>query len=236
MKNIIVHESVGERYKFLCGLFKTEILDCKQVKEIVLAVAQMPIFAFEYSDNIEWTHFSSWWNGLSLRYNRYTNDYINDLYYVHELHHIASKKVGFADFDSWMNNKIAEEFESSVVSEMLVYVWMPWLREKTFKQEILFDQIAYPTEESCRQHRKDVIRLLKVGSEAEIGIQKYVRNNVLWANIWADVAEEIENACALLTIHDTNTIKNHITWLESKSTDLVPFKEKAEEFQAKMEK
>ena len=232
MKNIIWQNSISERFKFLLEQFQTDLVDNKNVKQILLSCAQKNIFFYEYTDSsLEWSHFSTWWNGMALRTDRYSNRYIHDLYWVHELYHLAHKKVGFESAELWAKNKCDEEFEASVFSEMSIYSLIPGLRNKTFDFPILVDEINYSSIDDLKQYRRAVIAMENPETKSQKLTKDYYRANLDWCKIFLPVAESIESQVQNnLEDHAAGNIELFIEWLKLNSTDHIPFKQQALQF------
>lgn len=77
-------------------------------------------FFCDYSDEkLESNHFYSWFNIFANR--EYDNNYVNDMYVLHEIHHIAKHNPVNESFDLWKDQITLEEIYASVFSEAYVY-------------------------------------------------------------------------------------------------------------------
>src|SRR5690349_18490761 len=103
-------------------------------------LAEYPRFIGELTDpRIERAHFSPWWNVLGRR--SYDNPAIHDLFYLHEIAHMAMLVYEDAmSWGAWAAKMADNEMLASLESETLVYLAMPSLREKSFTQQIWADR------------------------------------------------------------------------------------------------
>lgn len=136
MKNIKIVKS-NQVESFLLELWSTPLFVNFQKKngsylnELAKELAKGPLFFYEMSDPyLEKNHLSSMFKHIAFR--QYDNPYIQDLYYFHELTHIANLKYGMSTFQEWKEKISNNELFASLVSEVFVYFFEPELRGKTF--------------------------------------------------------------------------------------------------------
>ena len=100
--------------------------------------SQMPRIFFDmHKETMEMVHFSSWFHAIQHRYH-YTNDILHDLYYHHEFFHINTMTYkNNWSFNEWKNKMDSNEFWASLESEVLIYFYMPQLRDLSFKNDRL---------------------------------------------------------------------------------------------------
>ncbi len=146
MKNITIiqPEKIQEKISnlFITKEFKLMIKDEMHQKdsffhEFFHALSNKPIFLYEYSDDIERNHLTSFFRFLAKR--EYENPYIQDLYYFHELMHMAhyDKNQFFKekDFSQWTQKLSDNELFSSLFSECFIYYIIPEIENKAFDKK-----------------------------------------------------------------------------------------------------
>ena len=105
-------------------------------------------FIGEMTDpRIERAHFSPWWNVLGRR--TYENAAIHDLFYLHEMSHMAM--LVYEDsmsWEAWAAKMADNEMLASLESETLVYLALPSLRAKSFDGQIWADRFLGEGEEA----------------------------------------------------------------------------------------
>ena len=214
MKDILIHKTSAERRDFIRGLFKTVHMDPSScLYDLIYDAAQIPIVFCEYSNpELEWSNFYSWLNVLPLRTGCYTNPYIADLYLVHELFHIVNKVTGFHDIQSWADNKIAEEFEASLFSEMSVYDNGIFSRKNTFSFPILWDETMLDGANS-RNYRRSVMVRQDPKTDAQKLLVEYVETNWAWCRVWGTYARETEWHMDRLA-REAVSLEEHVEWLK----------------------
>lgn len=170
-------------------------------KCIEKVVDQGHLWFYDMSDPLERTQFSSWWRHIQHRH--YDTPAVTDLYYYHELTHIANHvSKTFFDFPlsraDWQSHVFNEELIASMESEVFVYWYFPTLREKTFKFEIWADRLKPPVKENLYDakhnatlERQRIFKEPNFNDEIEIGIHKYNNQNSIWCNYWADISTDI---------------------------------------------
>ena len=98
------------------------------------------IFFDMHEETMEMVHFSSWFHAIQHRY-YYTNDILHDLYYHHEFFHLISMTYrNDYSFIDWKKKMDSNEFWASLESEVLIYFYMPQLRDLSFKNELWVDR------------------------------------------------------------------------------------------------
>lgn len=92
---------------------------------------EAPIFFFDISHEKGKYHLTSHMRLIARR--EYDDDYMHDLYYMHELTHCAEFEASTSnDYSLWMNKLNDNELYASIVSEVLVYYFSPSMIGKTF--------------------------------------------------------------------------------------------------------
>lgn len=110
------------------------------IKLLVENLKDRPFTLFDYTSDIERHHMTLWFYHLGRR--EYENKYIQDLYYFHELYHLASFPNYISnDFEDFKNKMWINELEASLMSEVFIYYFIPELRNKTFNHRIWFDDL-----------------------------------------------------------------------------------------------
>lgn len=253
MKNIITLISKEQTHKFFLDLWKSDLFlksheSHGYVYNLIEKFAHSPKFIFEMSNLfLEKAHFSAWWGGIP--YRDYDNPYIHDLYWLHETCH-AGEMVYFPDleFPTFKEKLFSNEMLASVHSELLIYFIMPELRSKTFSHEILVDRILFdPTfHQFWKTNPSNFTELLKVWrknimiskppshDKVLYWIHKFSAQNDAWGSVWFNEYNTIETQMFNMqkeSVQDREaSITKHIAWLNSKSTDSIPFLLEAEAF------
>ena len=227
------------------------------VKKWVDLFSERPRFCLSSSEpGIETSQFYSWMNALSLR--EYQNPVISDVYYLHEIVHIATMDYRpRLTFDTWKAKMVANETYASLESEVLVYFALPSLREGSFDFEIWADRFlldksrlvaSLGNQELFTENFPAFYRTLRARrvaiSQTEVSLRDpveqvialYARQNDLWAEIWRDSRSAIEDALsrfnALSDLDRTAGADFFREWLEKDAArgDGVPFRAEAELF------
>ncbi len=152
MRNVVIHqnktEAIGKLWK--THLFQDAWRDSRrgglQLDWIMNTIkdSDMPHITYEADLSEERFHFTSWMGLVQLR-DEYTNPYISDLYYLHELMHVHSMshkpcerngKFCPAKFHRRMS---VNELFVATYTEAQIYNDVQGLREKTFDFEIWYD-------------------------------------------------------------------------------------------------
>lgn len=101
------------------------------IDKLVQKVSQAPVFFYELSYSKERIQLTSFVRCIAFR--QYDNPYIQDLYYFHELVHLASYiSPENITFEEWKQNLNENELVASLHSEAFIYLWSPELLDKTF--------------------------------------------------------------------------------------------------------
>ncbi len=181
------------------------------IRKCVDAVANKgPLWFYDMSDPIERTQFSSWWRHVQTRH--YDIPAVTDLYYYHELTHIANHrnsnyKCELLSEDEWDGSVYEEEMIASLESEVFVYWYFPTLRAKTFPFEIWADRFQAPTEKlesakwDIREARVKIFREPNFDDPIEMSIHKYNNQNMIWCNYWRGVSREINDKLRWIELH-----------------------------------
>ncbi|NQV89100.1 MAG: hypothetical protein HQ488_02155 [Parcubacteria group bacterium] len=132
------------------------------------------------------------------------NPYIGDLWYLHELWHMMllkqarSQDLRAPAWSQWRARMISQEFDASFVTEVLVYLIHPELREQTFNFEIWADRILKDPRQNDRimpgniEHYARWRRWQIVNGEhapsdfCEEQITNYDAQNKLWVTLWTE--------------------------------------------------
>lgn len=123
----------------------------------------------------------------------YDNPHIKDLLLVHEFtHNCLFSKSPSKNYVEWSDKMIQDEFEASLSSEMLVYFGKqdhyndnqrnPF-RQRTFKHEILFDNLRIREGFYARELRNKAIDRPRGFVEEQI--HNYQKSNRYWCSLYA---------------------------------------------------
>lgn len=128
---------------FRTDMFKDEIEKGEDslLGRLVNEVVKRPLAIYDFNRyDLEGSHFTTWMGAIQRR-PYYKNDYIHDLYWVHELLHFASMTYDpDLSFAQWHTKMSENEYEAALVSEAYIYLTMPELRQHTFDFEIWVDR------------------------------------------------------------------------------------------------
>src|SRR5215471_12323526 len=96
-----VHDYVGSLWK--TDFFRASHKNGNFIYGVIDQFAMLPrLFCEITNDRLERAHFSTWWGAIMHRHD-YTNQVISDLYYLHEIYHVAKMPyvpdIGRAAFD-----------------------------------------------------------------------------------------------------------------------------------------
>jgi hypothetical protein len=222
MKNPVFQVTQAERLNYMRSLFKTDLKDYFPVQTLLGNASLVPVIFYEPIDPVrERGNFTTWWNCIPLRVGEYTNDNIHDMYLIHELYHLANKVDGFSTPMNWKFNKLQEEFEAALYSEMDIYRDIPGLRSKTFDFPILADEVAiWGSKAYNRQYRRTVTARGSMNTPAQKLMQQYSAANYAWLDIYITIAPQVEEHN--LALNQTGDFEAHIKWLDSNGKD-IPF-------------
>lgn len=245
MKNVKMLQG-KELYDFIGSLWQTEefkkaySIPGNNINDICYKLAQKaPIFFYEASDPLERTQFSSWWRHIQIR--KYDIPAVTDLYYYHELTHIGTMQFnGLENWSDWLEAAITNEFRASMESEVYVYFEYPTLREKTFPFEIWADRFLKikngMTYEGlinyAYRERNRVFDYPNFNDPIEMSIHKYNTQNTVWAKIWENKFEVINNQVKKLIQNHQNSdaIKEFTDFIENYTEDGIAFKHETKLF------
>jgi hypothetical protein len=212
-------------------------------------LAEYPRFVGTMTDErIERAHFSPWWNVIGLRH--YENPAIHDLFYLHEISHMAMLAYEeTVSWESWAAKMADNEMLASLESETLVYFAMPSLRARSFPKEIWADRFLGEEahgggmrDAAVRAaHRSFMLmeryrarRLPTDGIEERIAT--FQRENEAWARIWQKRFREVEGTMRVfrsMALGDRDAAISFLrTWHDrlAKPDGGIPFRGEAEEF------
>lgn len=256
-----IGSSVETNYNLLKSLFQTDLflgeLDrardlvwgCEPPHNLVVKVmAEMlrkPLVVFEYDDyDLESSHFTSMMGMIGKR-SHYTNPYVNDLYYLHEIAHAATMPYGKAkNIQEFHRMTGLNELFAATLTEVYVYKLYPELRQKTFDFPIWVDE--YMTEDFQKNesfsmkdfgvnyedtvfiwwvsHRFSCIRNPNYLNLTEMQIAAYAEQNAAWTQVWAKswkvVMDEMVSYHKAYTEASTSKEKSvvvdaHLSWIRS---------------------
>jgi len=257
VKNIIVLPTQSEVLDYVGTLWRSPVardgfMTHPYTRGVLEDYAKYPRFVFEMSNpELESSHFTSWMNALARR-DYYETDGVSDVYYFHEIRHMASMTyVDRPSFTAFFSKQLQNEFEASLASEVEIYLHIPELRQATFNFEIWGDRwlkrlvgLKFEGEravpllmEEVREKRKKVMRNPDPFDFLELQIKNYLEQNLAWANIWAKRFFEIESHMAdFFAKCDAGStllaIEEHLEWLQTANTDGtdIPFYQEAVAF------
>jgi hypothetical protein len=157
-----------------------------------------PIF-FELSHPYEYAHFSQYFNYVLMR-NDYPNDYIRDMFFMHDFVHMAFDnpiQPAKLTFDYFCEVANYNEYVASNDTEVLTYYRIPEMREKSFSYPILFDLISKKDPEMPSVRRLLDTRRAIVWDNNDCGLgdeegasqifaflRKFKENNRVWCETW----------------------------------------------------
>ena len=212
-------------------------------------LAEYPRLIGELTEpEIERPHFSPWWNVIGRR--EYENAAIHDLFYLHEISHMAmlvyEKSMSWG---AWAAKMADNEMLASLESETLVYIAIPSLREKSFAQQIWADRFLAEgahgggmRDATVRAaHRSFMLmeryRARRVPSDdLEQRIATFQQENEAWAEIWKSSYREVESAMqhfrAEAPTDRRGAIERLLEWHNRLANDGhgIPFRNEAEQF------
>ena len=240
MENVRIHNTPEESYKYILSLFKEDFIPSSKsglIFEIIKSASnRMPLFYDMTEPAVERSSFTPWMNAIAHRH--YENNYIHDLYLLHELSHIATMRYGVAsNWVDFQRNIMLNEFNASFSSEILVYLEFPHIREKTFSHPIYVDRYLpklrlKPLVEwvsVITQERMRVMQSPNPFDFLEQQIADYAEMNREWCRIWAKDWRIVENHMV-----NCHTGKDHLSWLTEHSVRLIPFYENAVRYKSAM--
>jgi len=256
MHDVIALVSPDEIHGFFKALWRTpEFRESHApggyVYRWVERLAEYPRFIGELTDpRIERAHFSPWWNILGRR--NYDNDAIHDLFYLHEITHMAMLVYEETmSWEAWAAKMADNEMLASLESETLVYLAMPSLRAKSFPQQIWADRFLNEQAEGGGMrdaavraaHRSFMLmeryRARRVpDDDLEQRIATFQQENEAWASIWRDHYRDVERAMCTFRRMSLGDRAAASQWLldwhegEARAGNGIPFRAEAEQFAA----
>lgn len=183
------------------SLFVTpEFKESPWVQELCAKVGE----AWVTEDELAPGHFGTYFGAMGVR--EYENEYVQDLYYLHELTHVRTLTYDPASsWIAWAKRAIDSELEASLTSECFAYLHIPGLREKAFPHVIWVDRFLYggglPPVDERRETVEDVIRRMEneirreriralntpgFDDFCEQQIRNYCQQNWQWCRFWAE--------------------------------------------------
>lgn len=191
-------------------------------------MTEHPRFFCQMSDvYTERAHFTPWFNIITLR--DYENDYIHDLYLLHEIIHLTTLNYINQSWTLWRKKMFDNEMFTSLITEVEIYKLMP-IRSKSFNHIIWADEISYSSFEELISLRQKAILLPQ--SECEHQISKYSKNNELWAEIWKTNFQLVETHMQeFYNNHCEDTqINLQLDWIKKHSSNNIIFEKEAQLF------
>jgi hypothetical protein len=212
-------------------------------------LAEYPRFIGELTDaHIERSHFSPWWNVLGRRH--YESAAIHDLFYLHEIAHMAMLVYDETmSWGGWAAKMADNEMLASLESETLVYLALPSLRTKSFAQEIWADRFL--AEESYGGGMRDAavraahrsFMLMEryrarraPDDDLEQRIATFQQENEAWADIWRGSYRDVEQGMRTFRQMATCDRADAAEWLRAwhdghaRAGGGIPFRSEAQRF------
>ena len=225
MENVKAYYTQKDAFKALKNIWQSDLFK-KQMEnpqsklyKFIKEVSRFPFIQIDYSDRkYERPHHYAWMNILPTR--SYPNPYIHDLYVFHELWHkltmkYFSRQLGDFNFFQFMKKMRENEIEASNMSEVVIYYWIPGLREKTFEHEIWADRFL--NEKQSLLQNLEVPEILKGLSNQELYDHRYgfflkaledQRKRIVYANI-DSLVDQIERQ---IKAYDKNNNEFMLIW------------------------
>lgn len=257
MKDIIALSVAQDIINFIDSKWRTEMFRTEaktqgtELYKLLQKFAELPRVFFSFSEpDLEKLHFTTWMGAMALRdEDWYDNPYIADVFLLHEICHMAYATYDInLSFEDWHNKMNMEEVHASVLSEVMVYFWMPELRQHTFEHPIWADRFL--GEENHGIFEQDPEALLTYITDARLEcmsekhkdsadpemrrIAQYGLSNYEWSNIWANHHREVEFNLYLLTWNafrnPSYALSEHLKWLDSKMENGIPYRPQAEAY------
>jgi hypothetical protein len=192
MKNLVLLRTPAEVTAHVRGLLRTsELRESAYVAAWIARFAAHPAVFAEFSDGeLEYPHFATWFGMTYVR--SYDDPVISDLYYLHEIVHAVLLLYGEAPlFTAWYRKMNGVELSASLETEGYVYLEVPGLRERSFRDEIWADRylgaerrLGRALRDIMRQDRYRAMSHPDPMDYCEQQIAAYARQNFEWANIW----------------------------------------------------
>lgn len=226
MKNLTVYKTKEEILNFCSSLwatteFKESFKKQEYIGKLCDLFASRPRIVIEMTDSsLEHPHFYSWLNILSKRV--YNNPYIQDLYYLHEIYHMATMTYDpNLNYTKWADKMIENELMASLNSEVLVYKHLP-IREKSFSFPIWFDSLVEDDfKDTAALAQKRVFAMNNPKNKVEDQLSSYREGNELWVEIWRDAYPEVEGRVKSLI--ETGDVESFLLWIKKNTDQEIPF-------------
>lgn len=264
MKNFLILQTPDEVFNYVGNLWRSKLFKESHYNEdgyihkIAKKFSQLPRIFFDmHEETMEMVHFSSWFHAIQHRYH-YTNDILHDLYFHHEFFHINTMTYNtdwlFSDWKKKMDNN---EFWASLESEVLIYFYIPQLREQSFKNELWVDRFLkdnyyeglygkyFDKEDDLSKKLKSRIAYFRdecqfnPRDDIEKQIADYTTSSNEWAKIWSkdnaymNVEKEMVLFLQLAKNNPEQAVNHHIKWLtalQDKDSHHIAFGNQAREY------
>lgn len=243
MKNFVILRDTQDIFDYVGQIWRSDIFRQSHhdkdgyIHGMIQKFSQTPRIFFDmHLERLEMVHFTSWMQAIGHRYH-YTNDILHDLYYHHEFYHlITTHYEPDMTWQEWHKKMDTIEFWASLESEVLIYFYMPELREHSFKNELWVDSYLDKPEchplKGCYGHyastQSEAIRLFIASerkrcetdphNEIEKMIGQYTVSSYQWAKIWKNSWQEVEAHVQHFLNHTDKeqALTYHLKWLNDK--------------------
>lgn len=259
MKDIVAYSDKENIIAFINCQWRTDMFRSAAqtvghpINILLDSFASKPRIFFHFSEpELEKLHFTTWMGAMALRgADWYENPYIADVFLLHEMCHMAYAEYDMnLSFEDWHEKMNMEEVYASVLSEVMVYFWLPELRQHTFSSPIWADRFLYEEIFTLYQdapHKvEDMVMAERLRHMAprfandpdpEVRrIAQYGFSNYTWSNIWKDTYRDVEFRMYLFTFasmrNNYTALKDQMAWLEAHMVDGIPFRAQAEAYAA----
>lgn len=197
-------------------LFKTRLFRKHPwIRKITKAVGSIYVLEGINGEPIDWPagHFGTYFRCTPRR--KYENPYIEDLYWLHEIYHLYTWLLGarqvtplkHEDWYDWQRRMIHSEIRAACASECMAHIFIPGLREKTFKHPIWVDRFLkqkawinairagkISRNEAFKRVKKDRRRCYeksRYDDYVEAQVRGYYQSNIDWVILLASKPEEV---------------------------------------------
>jgi hypothetical protein len=227
MKNLVLLRTPADVAAHVRGLLRCDLIkESPYVGAWIEKFAVRPAVFAEMSDvELEYPHFATWFGMSYLR--TYDDPVISDLYYLHEIVHSVLLRYEPAPlFTAWYRKMNGIEFSASLETEGYIYLGVPKLRARSFKDEIWADRyigaearLGDSLRDIMRQGRYKAMQQPDPMDYCEQQIAAYARQNFEWANIWKLAIDEVP-AYRSVEEHMTRfragevALDDHVAWLQ----------------------
>lgn len=184
----------------------------------------------------------------------YTDDILHDLHYHHEFYHLITTYYDSTmTWAQWHKKMDTIEFWASLESEVLIYFYMPGLRDLSFKNELWVDSyLERPDLQALKDcygqytsTQSEAIRLFLASerkrcetepyNDIEKMVGQYTVSSYQWAKIWKNSWQEVETHVQLFLNNPDKkeALKKHLQWLKEKQAQSqtgVVFEEEAQAY------